>query len=134
MNDQQHIESLSLRVEIKQKRIDDLEADLAQFQVELRQSQRETAGTQLALDAMRERATKAERKLEDSERRVRDLQGHRVYLRTVLSQHTDLRCHSASDGECNWADCPQEREGEPKRSGRSCPLYDWEDREGRSGG
>lgn len=31
-------------------------------------------------------------------------------------------CHSGSDGECSWAKCPQARDGEPKRSGRHCPL------------
>lgn len=31
-------------------------------------------------------------------------------------------CHGASDGECNWAECPQLRDGEPALSGRHCPL------------
>jgi hypothetical protein len=31
-------------------------------------------------------------------------------------------CHSARDGDCTWRHCPQERDGEPKRTGRHCPL------------
>ena len=40
------------------------------------------------------------------------------------------RCQAASDGECNWQQCPQLRDGEPEKSGRHCPL-DY-DEEGRS--
>lgn len=36
-------------------------------------------------------------------------------------------CHSGRDGECGWKDCPQIRDGEPKKTGRSCPLYVWHD-------
>lgn len=32
------------------------------------------------------------------------------------------RCHAQKDGDCGWADCPQERDGEPEKSGRHCPL------------
>jgi hypothetical protein len=35
------------------------------------------------------------------------------------------RCHSDSDGDCDWDACPQLRDGEPRRSGRCCPLFDW---------
>lgn len=31
-------------------------------------------------------------------------------------------CHSDSDGDCSWSRCPQNRDGEPARSGRHCPL------------
>ena len=31
-------------------------------------------------------------------------------------------CHSGSDGDCDWDQCPQTRDGEPMRSGRHCPL------------
>lgn len=30
-------------------------------------------------------------------------------------------CHADRDGECSWVDCPQLRDGEPAKSGRSCP-------------
>jgi hypothetical protein len=30
-------------------------------------------------------------------------------------------CHAGTDGECNWAKCPQSRDGEPERTGRHCP-------------
>lgn len=36
-------------------------------------------------------------------------------------------CHANRDGDCNWADCPQAHDGEPARSGRSCPLWTGED-------
>lgn len=36
-------------------------------------------------------------------------------------------CHSSNDGECNWEHCPQLRDGEPEKSGRSCPLHWLED-------
>lgn len=33
-------------------------------------------------------------------------------------------CHaSRGDGECVWAKCPQERDGESGRTGRTCPLW-----------
>ena len=35
-------------------------------------------------------------------------------------------CQAARDGDCSWRACPQLRDGEPKKSGRSCPL-DWGD-------
>lgn len=31
-------------------------------------------------------------------------------------------CHAGRDGDCTWKDCPQNRDGEPKRSRRHCPL------------
>jgi hypothetical protein len=33
-------------------------------------------------------------------------------------------CHAHRDGECLWERCPQIRDGEPKASGRHCPLDD----------
>lgn len=32
------------------------------------------------------------------------------------------RCQAMRDGDCNWPECPQNRDGEPMRSGRHCPL------------
>jgi hypothetical protein len=33
------------------------------------------------------------------------------------------RCHaSPGDGECFWKGCPQVKEGEPEKTGRTCPL------------
>jgi hypothetical protein len=49
---------------------------------------------------------------------------------------TDSDCHAASDGDfCHWVKCPQLRDGEPKATGRHCPLdtYDPDD-EGKAGG
>ena len=34
------------------------------------------------------------------------------------------RCHADRDGDCTSGRCPQLRDGEPKKSGRSCPLPD----------
>ncbi|WP_439572607.1 DUF5131 family protein [Phreatobacter sp.] len=35
------------------------------------------------------------------------------------------RCHASRDGECFAASCPQLRDGEPRRSGRHCPIDTW---------
>lgn len=32
-------------------------------------------------------------------------------------------CQAGGDGECYWPNCPQERDGEPSKSGRNCPLW-----------
>lgn len=40
---------------------------------------------------------------------------------------THNECHSASDGECDWSECPQIRAGEPAKTGRHCPLHVTED-------
>ena len=43
--------------------------------------------------------------------------------RGIIEATTPQRCHaSRGDGECNWTLCPQNREGEPMKSGRHCPL------------
>lgn len=34
----------------------------------------------------------------------------------------DRVCHADRDGDCMWEGCPQLRDGEPKKSGRHCPL------------
>ena len=34
----------------------------------------------------------------------------------------DGDCRSGGDGDCIWKHCPQLRDGEPKKSGRHCPL------------
>ena len=31
-------------------------------------------------------------------------------------------CRAAQDGDCIWDGCPQERDGEPRKTGRHCPL------------
>lgn len=31
-------------------------------------------------------------------------------------------CHSDRDGDCSWCNCPQNRDGEPHKTGRHCPL------------
>lgn len=38
-------------------------------------------------------------------------------------------CQGSRDGDCVWPKCPQIRDGEPKRSGRHCPLDNWPDEE-----
>lgn len=35
---------------------------------------------------------------------------------------TPDHCHAGMDGDCVWSGCPQERDGEPMKSGRNCPL------------
>lgn len=36
-------------------------------------------------------------------------------------------CQSGSDGECNDPMCPQKADNEPQKTGRSCPIYNWDD-------
>lgn len=36
-----------------------------------------------------------------------------------------MRCHGSRDGECSWVYCPQNRDGEPWKSGRHCPYDHW---------
>lgn len=45
-------------------------------------------------------------------------------LKEVMSSRDPLHlhCHAGLDGECNWEDCPQNKDGEPKATGRHCPL------------
>lgn len=31
-------------------------------------------------------------------------------------------CHADDDGDCEWRECPQLRDGEPAKSGRHCPY------------
>jgi len=38
-------------------------------------------------------------------------------------------CHADRDGDCTWEHCPQLRDGEPARSGRSCPKWNPRDDE-----
>lgn len=39
-------------------------------------------------------------------------------------------CQSMRDGDCVWRHCPQNRDGEPRRSGRHCPLDIHQDERG----
>lgn len=34
----------------------------------------------------------------------------------------EIVCQAGRDGDCWWAACPQKRDGEPYKTGRSCPL------------
>jgi len=45
-------------------------------------------------------------------------------LRALINGREDAKdqCHASSDGECHWKDCPQINDGEPRKSGRHCPL------------
>lgn len=40
----------------------------------------------------------------------------------VIWPATSRRCLAGSDGDCNWPQCPQERDNEPHATGRDCPL------------
>lgn len=42
--------------------------------------------------------------------------------RLVLIADFSKHCHAAKDGECNWGKCPQNRDGEPNKTGRHCPI------------
>lgn len=39
-----------------------------------------------------------------------------------LSGHYSTPCQADGDGYCEWLDCPQIRDGEPRKTGRHCPL------------
>lgn len=47
--------------------------------------------------------------------------------RLVFNDRDLHRCHSGQDGDCSWSLCPQNRDGEPVKSGRHCPLDYQED-------
>lgn len=51
----------------------------------------------------------------------RDIPEPRVVIKPLA------RCASDNDGDCVHVQCPQLRDGEPKATGRSCPLYNWDD-------
>lgn len=46
----------------------------------------------------------------------------RVVLPVARDPKVDGGCRSDDDGHCTWERCPQLRDGEPKTSGRHCPL------------
>ena len=37
--------------------------------------------------------------------------------------HRYGECRAGTDGDCSFAGCPQLRDGEPEKTGRSCPLW-----------
>lgn len=47
----------------------------------------------------------------------------------LRKKHGFPSCQAHTDGDCTWKQCPQKVK---YRVG--CPLYDWDDNEGRSGG
>lgn len=58
-------------------------------------------------------------KTEEQMRREIEEAGRKVNLpQSQIGQY----CHSQRDGDCIWIHCPQNRDGEPVRSGRHCPL------------
>jgi hypothetical protein len=42
--------------------------------------------------------------------------------RGIREATTPQGCHAGSDGDCSWLLCPQNKDGEPEKSGRHCPL------------
>lgn len=63
----------------------------------------------LAKTARKQAETEAAKEAADDARR-------RWLLRPLTS------CAADDDGDCNHHECPQIRDGEPKRTGRHCPL------------
>jgi hypothetical protein len=51
-----------------------------------------------------------------------DARDHGRMLRNALRSDGVSRCRAAQDGDCDWSQCPQTRDGEPLKSGRHCPL------------
>ena len=56
--------------------------------------------------------------------RARDALGA---VRDAEDDGTSPFCHADRDGDCGWRFCPQLRDGEPARSGRSCPQRHHDD-------
>lgn len=52
---------------------------------------------------------------------------YRAMLAAAPEVGSLLRCAAARDGECNHAQCPQLRDGEPGNSGRHCPIDNWDE-------
>ena len=50
---------------------------------------------------------------------------HEQSLKDQIAK-TLTTCASGMDGECYHDLCPQNRDGEPGKTGRSCPIYDWD--------
>lgn len=49
----------------------------------------------------------------------------RQELEQVCAEHNvspPTYCQSQRDGDCIWSNCPQNRDGEPRKTGRHCPL------------
>lgn len=49
----------------------------------------------------------------------------KTYIQPILIPYKPgplTACAANRDGECNHPECPQNRDGEPKKSGRHCPL------------
>lgn len=55
------------------------------------------------------------------------VKGEWIYIEEPeLASDTKMEvCASGQDGECNHKDCPQVRDGEPEKTGRSCQLPHW---------
>lgn len=41
---------------------------------------------------------------------------------TAQQVTSGARCQAGKEGDCEWSACPQNRDGEPKKNGRWCPL------------
>jgi hypothetical protein len=50
-------------------------------------------------------------------------------IRYDMQARRMTRCQADGDGDCMWKLCPQHRDGEPRKSGRHCPLDKSEDPE-----
>lgn len=50
--------------------------------------------------------------------------GNSLHKHVVTNSGELTDCHAGKDGECNHPNCPQIRDGEPEKTGRSCPLWD----------
>ena len=47
---------------------------------------------------------------------------HDAECATTAAVEEQEHCHAGQDGDCIWEHCPQNRDGEPMKSGRHCPL------------
>ena len=91
-----------------------------------------TTASDLTLDVVYTAIQVAERRRDRADDDIRLLNAKFVEVaRAVHVAVVDSkRCQSGKDGDCIWDKCPQNRDGEPAATGRSCPLFNWEE-EGR---
>ena len=47
-------------------------------------------------------------------------------IKPVLADSAEVICRADKDGDCYWEHCPQLKDDEPNKSGRSCPCSDWD--------
>lgn len=69
--------------------------------------------------------TRMQREIDDKQREITRLlavKGEQLSAPEIIWQRPLIRCAAGRDGDCIHPDCPQNKEGEPAKTGRHCPL------------